>query len=853
MRPLACLALTAPLVAGPAPAADLAPVRAYLEGHCVRCHGPHVQKARLRLDTLKPDPADPGAFVTWVKVHDRVAAGEMPPKRKPPADQTKASLKALSDALSAADRRRQAAEGRTALRRLTRAEYENTLRDLLGLPGLPVKNLLPPDGRAHGFDKAGDALDLSAVHLAKYMEAADFALDRAIARWPDRPKVYKVRDRFFAGPATWFNDAMVPLRNKKADPAHVKKVKESYDERPKLVAKDDSFGILTCPRPAFEPQLFFGAVESGFYRLRLSVWAFHWKRAKVLPARRHESVSLTAGGRLLAYADAPPDESKVTEVLAWVNGGERVDFAAANLWPHFADPLTYEGPGVGLDWYEVEGPIHDVWPPRSHKRLFGDLPIVRLPKEGKSPVPGAPPRRNYLLDSDAHWRYGWKPDLEHPIPLATVVSKDPPADARSLLADFLPRAFRRPVAPAEVARYVQVATRRLKAGACFEDAMRAAYKRALCSPDFLFLREKPGPLDDHALACRLSYFLWGSMPDDRLRAAADAGRLRTRREILRQVDRMLADPKSERFVADFLDQWLDLRDINATAPDAQLYPEFRPDLRDAMLIESRAFFRELLDRDLGAAHLVHSDFAMLNQRLAEYYGVPGVVGSKVRRVKLPPCTHRGGVLTQAAVLKVTANGTTTSPVKRGAWVIDRLLGRPPAPPPPDIPAVDPDVRGTTTIRDQLARHRSSPVCAACHARFDPPGFALESFDVLGGWRTRYRSTGKGGEPPDPKQFYGAPPGRLSTFRHGPRVDPSGTLPSGEKFADVDEFRKLLLRDPRALADNLARRLLVYSTGAPVGFADRQVVDEIVRRARRKDYGVRTLLVEVVTSPAFRNK
>lgn len=849
-----CIAV---LTLAPAPFADAAEsegVRRFIQNRCIRCHGPDIHKGDLRLDTLTADLADPATFAVWVKVHDRLAAGEMPPKKKPPAAETKAALQALADVLTAADLKRQKAEGRTTLRRLTRTEYENTLRDLLCLPGLPVKDLLPPDGRADGFDKVSDALDLSSVHLAKYMEAADFALERAIARQPSAPAVYKVKERIFAGPETWFNDAMVPIRNKKTDPAHVKAVQEAaYENRLKLAEKDDCFGILTCPRPAYEPQLTFGPIESGFYRIRASVWAFHWDKAEVRPARRTEAVSLTANGRVLAYFDAPPHESKVSEVVCWVNAGERVELAAAGLWPHFGDPLTYEGPGVGLDWYEMEGPFHKTWPPASHRRLFGNLPIIRLPKEGPSPVPGAPPRRTFLFNSDAHWRGGWKPDLQDPIPLATVFSEKPAADARRLLADFLPRAFRRPVSQAEVARYAQIADRRRKDGACFEDAMHAAYKAALCSPDFLFLREKPGRLDDHALACRLSYFLWASMPDEKLRAAAEGGKLRTDEEIVKQVDRMLADPKSERFVTDFLDQWLDLREIDFNSPDAQLYPEFRPDLRDAMLAESRAFFRELLDKDLSAANLVHSDFAMLNQRLAEHYGVPGEQGCKIRRVSLLSGSHRGGVLTQASVLKVTANGTTTSPVKRGKWVMDKLLGRPPSPPPPNLPAVDPDVRGTTTIREQLAKHRSSATCAACHAKFDPPGFALENFDVIGGWRTKYRSTGKAGDAADSARFYGAPPGRLASFRYALPVDAAGALPSGEKFTDIDGFKNLLLRDPRAIADNLARRLLVYATGASVGFADRREVAELIGRAKDKHYGVRSLLYAIVTSSAFRNK
>ncbi|MCA1686961.1 MAG: DUF1592 domain-containing protein, partial [Planctomycetia bacterium] len=331
-------------------------------------------------------------------------------------------------------------------------------------------------------------------------------------------------------------------------------------------------------------------------------------------------------------------------------------------------------------------------------------------------------------------------NVPDPVPgLWTVTSPDPRADADRLLGAFLPRAFRRPVGPETRGRYVARVGERLEAGDCFETAMRAAYRAALCSPDFLYHVEPDGALDDHALACRLSYFFWRSMPDEELARLADGGRLRRTGVLHAQAERLLKDPRSQRFVDDFLGQWLKLRRIAANDPDRKLYPEFSPYLQDSFVAESRAYFRELIEKDLGASYLVKSDFAMLNGKLAAHYGIPGVSGSEVRRVGLPAGSPRGPFLTQAAVLKVTADGTTTSPVPRGAFVMDRLLGQPPEPPPPNIPAIEPDVRGVATIRGQLAKHRSAATCASCHARIDPPGFALEGFDVIGGPRARYRS------------------------------------------------------------------------------------------------------------------
>jgi uncharacterized protein DUF1592/uncharacterized protein DUF1588/uncharacterized protein DUF1585 len=333
------------------------------------------------------------------------------------------------------------------------------------------------------------------------------------------------------------------------------------------------------------------------------------------------------------------------------------------------------------------------------------------------------------------------------------------------------------------------------------------------------------------------------MPDDALLAAA--GRLGDPEALRAQTERLLGDPRAERFIEDFLDQWLTLRDLDSTTPDTKLYPEFDLFLRDSMAAETRAFFRELVKQDRSILQIVDSDWAMLNQRLAEHYGIAGVEGASVRKTALPSGSHRGGLLTQASVLKVTANGTTTSPVTRGAWVLDRILDRPPQPPPPDLPAIEPDVRGTTTIREQLDKHRSLPACAACHARMDPPGFALESYDVIGGWRAQYRSIGGGSAPPKGP--------RRADYRLSKTVDPSGQLPDGRTFKDVDEFKRLLLADPDAIARGFASKLVVYATGASLQFADRVAVDEIVARARSKGYGTRTILHEVVQSPLFKTK
>jgi hypothetical protein len=367
----------------------------------------------------------------------------------------------------------------------------------------------------------------------------------------------------------------------------------------------------------------------------------------------------------------------------------------------------------------------------------------------------------------------------------------------------------------------------------------------------LTLHTEPGKLDDFALAARLSFFLWNSEPDAELRALASRGELGKSDVLRRQTQRLLDDPRSRRFVESFLDYWLDLRKINDNSPDSGLYGDYYLDdlLIDSAVEETRLYFTELLRANLPAQAIARSDFAFVNERLADHYRLAHVEGVALRKVSLPKNSVRGGLLTQASVLTVTANGTSTSPVVRGAWVMDRILGTPPERPPPDVPAVEPDLRGATTIRDQLAKHRSQASCAACHAKIDPPGFALESFDVMGGFRTRYRAlgeksqrspgVGKGGQP---FQHHDALP-----------VDCTGELPGVGSFKDVIGLKELLAANDRQLARNLVKQLTIYATGAPIAFRDRAIIERILDDGKETGYRTADLVHGLVQSELFRCK
>lgn len=842
---------------------------AFLKAYCAECHDAETKKGDLDLATLGTDLAATETFARWVKVHDRLEAGEMPPKKaktRPSADEAAKFIAGLKQSLFDADAKRLAGEARTGVRRLTRAEYENTVRDLFDLSGIPLANGLPADGSAHGYDKNSDALDISHVNLAKYVEAADQVLDMAIATTPQPPVRQKLRLSMGRNCAHILgNGDGVLLRDMQPDPefppaGEQGHIDQGAHERSGIFERGSTVGLFRHEDESFKPYFYeFAALYPGRYRLRLSVWSFGWDKGKVLPARGTEAarlsiVHLSEDGRgtghpsdVIGYYAAPSLKPQVHELTTWLNFKDCVGFNVASLAPvanysRKGRAMAFTGPGIACDWLDLEGPIHETWPPAGHRLLFGDLPISEF-KPADHPGVKPPARRNLRQETQAPNQ----PDRMQG--LWTVTSGDPLADADRLLAGFLPKAFRRPVTGAVRKAYVAKVAERLKLGDCFELAMRWAYRAALCSPDFLYHIEPAGPLDDLALAGRLSYFLWNSQPDDELGTLAAANRLHDASTLRAQVERLLKDPRAQRFIDDFLGQWLKLRAIAANDPDHKLYPEFSPYLQDSMVAETRAYFRELIDRDLGAPYLVKSDFAMLNEKLAVHYGISGVEGPQIRRVALPAGSCRGPFLTQAAILKVTANGTTTSPVPRGAFVMARLLGKPPEPPPPNVAAVEPDVRGATTIRQLLDKHRSDVVCASCHAKIDPPGFALEGFDVIGGERTRYRSIGSGDNAPrgaiDP--FIGI------GFKLGPPVDASGALPDGRAFSGIAEYQALLAKETTPLLKNLAEQLAVYAAGRPLAFSDRADIARLVERTQKHGGGIRALIHELVVNPIFRTR
>jgi len=766
-------------------------VQPFLAAHCRSCHGAERPKGDFRIDKLLPDFADAATLERWLTVRKRLQNGEMPPKEKPRPAQK--DIDALTDWITrrveAAETKRRA-DSRVVLRRLNRVEYENTVRDLLGVQ-IDLKEMLPQDTSAHGFDNVGEALHTSSFLMERYLEAADAALNVAIA---DRPQPPLVKKR-------------ISLKDERLVKTTTESVYRKRDDD-LVMFSSSAWNAITVTQ--FYPP------DRGTYRIRIS--------ASGVQSSKPVTFRIDAGPMLMGtknhlvdYFDVP-DKPTVIEFVDHFEARDHIRIHPYGLagaqTVNKAGADKYDGPGLAVQWVDVEGPLHDTWPPASHRRIFGDLPL------GTVPVPG---NHNHL----------------------EPISKDPEADARRILRDFARRAFRRTVTDDDVTPFVALVKVKLAEKQSFASAVRVGLKTIMVSPEFLFLREKSGPLDDFALASRLSYFLWSTMPDDELLSLAADKKLGQPATLRNQVERMLQSPKAAALTENFLGQWLSLRDIDFTSPDFRLYPEFDELLKTAMVKETHLFFDDVVRNDISLTNFVASDFTFLNERLAKHYGIPGVEGHAFRKVKLPPGSHRGGVLTMASVLKVTANGTNTSPVTRGAWVLDRIQGTPPAPPPSGVPAVEPDIRGATTIREQLARHRQVESCATCHTKIDPAGFALESFDVIGGWRDHYRSVGKG----KPVTI----DGRKMPYYEGPKVDPADVLPDGRPFKDIDELKQLLLKDKDQLARALTGQLVTYATGAAPTAADKAEIEAIVNKIHDKDHGLRTLVHEIVQSNLFRRK
>lgn len=854
-------------------------IHQFLQAHCRSCHEGESAEGGLDLQILELELDNPVNFQRWALIHDRLRDGEMPPPddgqpvrvvpigwssraahaqsltssewsdKDPSKAEFKSVLCGLAELLIDADQRRLAESGRATTRRLNRYEYENRLRSLLHAPWLQVAGMLPEDGVDHLFNKVGTRLDVSHVQMSRYLSVAESALRLAVnaAAHPSEIRKFYAREEpvlqnylHFRFGQTAATRSIVPLVGTTPEPDVIRKkqpmtVGESDPEKRELEAMGVFSGTYSATTKYDFTRL--ETPTDGRYRLRFKTYSFMagpngasggedhgltggnqawWRpdRNVAFRGQRSEPITLYAlapsgDSRWLTTFDSHPDPG-VFECQVVLRTGEGIRPDAARLvrtrpgWKGNPNATRDGVPGFAMNWLEVEGPLQEQWPPASYQAVFGDLPFqVNAEKQ------------------------------------VVAVSTQPREDARRLLTTLGRRVWQdAELNEARIEPFLSIFERAQELDHSFTDSLIAAVAALFSSPPFLYFDYSAGPLSERQYRERLAYFLWNGPPDeiDESQNEVDGGE---------RVKQMLADPRMDRFVAAFLDYWLDLRDLNANTPDAALYPDYYLDelLTESSLLETRAFFRELIDRNLPARYLVDSDFVMVNERLAEHYGLRNVSGVQIRRVALPVGSPRGGLLTQASILRVTANGTSTSPVVRGAWIMDRILGVDIPAPPSGVSAVEPDTRGATTIREQLELHRADSSCKACHFRFDPPGLALESFDVAGGWRDRYRALGELGEP---VEGFGKN-GHAFEFKLALPVDSSGVLRNGDEFENIRDMKRLLLSDQRQVARNLLQRLVVFATGAPVTFADRYEIECMLDRAAVSQYGVRSLIEEVANS------
>ncbi len=774
---------------------------ALLQSACIDCHQGEDAEAGLDLETFMANAvADVGVAQddTWTRIIDRVAAGEMPPAdaEQPTLQERQLFVTRASDWLRDLQRSRDAAIGRVRGRRLNRQQVERSLHVLLGID-IPLADKLPDEGRPRGFTTVAERQAVSHHHLSRHLAVVDLALDEAFGR---------------------ALGTVEPLSRELNAQGLVRKNPRRRCREPEL--REGEAVVWSCSMPYYGRLPATTAPADGWYAFRLKAHGIKLPESGGVWTAIHAGPCVSTAPLLEPVTCFEAGEQPRTiEFTTWLPKGhmleirpqdatiKRARFAGGQVGAGEGEPQDV--PGVAINQLEMRQ-VYRFSVEELRQRLFGDLRYEKAKQTGL---------------------------------LKPVVTK-PLVKIEGLLSAFACQAFRHPVPHEELIGYVELARDVHEQTRSFTEAVRAGYRAILCSPEFLYFREMPGQLDGYALATRLSYFVTGGPPDDDLLEAARSGRLDEAAEVRRQLQRLLEQgtpdqagvPAAERqFVEDFAAEWLDLDQIDFTVPDRRMYWTFDPIVQMNMLAETHAFLAHLLHHDRPVTELIAADYTFGTSRLARFYGADDVQGEQLRQLVLPANTHRGGLLTQGAILKVTANGTTTSPVVRGAWVAERLLGIHIPPPPAGIPAIEPDIRGATTIREQLVKHRDDPACASCHRQMDPYGFALETFDPAGQWRTHYRSVGQ--------------------KKNGTKlaIDSSGELPNGSVFASIDELKQELARDPQAIARGVAGNLLVWGTGAKLSIRDRQAVDKIVEAAGKKGYGFRAILEEVVVSPVFRSK
>lgn len=740
-------------------------IRPLLAKYCNGCHAAVKPKAGLNLAAFRDEQRARVQHKIWDRVAEYVQGGLMPPEDRPqPSRQEVARLiQWIKDSPAAIDCGRGFDPGRVTIRRLNRAEYNNTIRDLVGIDFHPADDF-PSDDVGYGFDNIGDVLSISPILLEKYLKAAETISEQAIIAGPHS-----------RGPVvTWDGPK---LDSSGGSPA---------DDDGRMLTSDGEIAIIH-QLPA-----------SGEYLLRIRASGDQAGPEPVRMAVRIDGKDLRRFE--VTAARGTWQEHAFRQKLR--QGKRRISVAFLNDYykPDDPDPRKRDR-NLIVQSIQVEGPLFSAGAllPDSHRRIIFQTPKTR---------------------------------------------NDAPKAAHAIIERFAVRAFRRPVPEGEVARLLKFVDLAIQNGDPFERGIQLAVQAILVSPQFLFRveldsgtsrvsrsgnggqseRTTSAPIGDFEVASRLSYFLWSTMPDDELFRLATEGKLRSPENLHQQVLRMIKDPKAQALVDNFAAQWLQLRNLKGASPDHERFPSFDEPLRAAMLRETELFFGAVVHGDLSVLNFLDSDFTYANERLARHYGLSGVKGDQFRRVKLKGHA-RGGLITQASILTVTSNPTRTSPVKRGKWVLEQLLGTPPPPPPANAPPFKEEQKAVTaaSLRQQMEAHRASASCATCHSRMDPLGFGLENYDAVGAWRDQ-----DGNFP----------------------IDSSGTLPSGASFRGPEQLKAILKSRSREFARCLTVKMLTYALGRGLEDFDQCAVDKIVERLIAANYRFSALVQGIVESDPF---
>jgi mono/diheme cytochrome c family protein len=806
MAVLPALALAAAVSAQayePDAAAFEASVKPFLTKSCVLCHNSKMKTGGLDLEAFPTAASIAQDSHAWEKVLGKLRSHEMPPVGLPRPDETEvAAVTAwIEKELDRADLERPPDPGRVTARRLNRTEYDNTIRDLLGLDLRPAQDF-PQDDSGYGFDNIGDVLSISPLLMERYMNAAEKVSRAAL----------------FGVPAAKPTLVKLTARTGKVQPSTTPLF--DYDKTGLTLANavTATFRAPVAARYVFRA-LLGGARPLGSEAVEVALWV--------------DGVQVAA--QVVDPAGAPSFDELQQELI-----GQRADFtvrlaagdhtiAASILHLYDGLPVSYGGPNPSHR--PVPAPPEFKPPKDSEKVEEARKKFEARVAEVKPANEARVGRIEALGPYDP--RVGPSEDsLKRIYVCGHLTGKHHPGCARAIVAAFARRAYRRPVTPEELEPYLSLADSVQKQGDSFAEGIALAMEAILVSPDFLFRieRDRPAsdgrgfePLSDYELASRLSYFLWASMPDDELLRSADRHDLATPEVLGAQVRRMLADPRSSALVEAFGGQWLRFRALESITPDRDRFPSFDNNLRISMQRETELFFESIVREDRSILDFIDAPYTFLNERLALHYGIPGVKGPEFRRVELQG-TERSGVLTQASVLTVSSYATRTSPVLRGKWVLQNILNAPPPDPPAGTPRLDEATVGASaSLRKQMEAHRTNATCAACHARMDPLGFGLENYDAIGAWRT------------DDGKF---------------KVDATGALPDGRSFQTPADLKAILKGDKDAFAECVSEKLLTYALGRGLERYDKRTVKAITGRLAAADYRFSALVLEIVNSLPF---